>query len=90
MSQPSRQEPLAQRLPLEQLHGDEVPAFVLVDVVDGADVRVVERGRGARLAAEAFDRQRVAHELWRQQLEGHVAAETQVLSLVDSLDPAFA
>ena len=33
---------LAQRLPLEQLHGNEALAVVLADFVDRADVRMVE------------------------------------------------
>ena len=39
-------------LSLEQLHGDELRALVLVDFVDGADVRMVERRRRPRLAQE--------------------------------------
>ena len=40
-----------QRLALEQLHRDERPAVVVADVVNGADVRVVQRRGGARLRA---------------------------------------
>jgi hypothetical protein len=43
-------------LPLQQLHRDELGAFVLVDVVNRADVRVVERRRGPRFALEAIRR----------------------------------
>jgi hypothetical protein len=35
-------EALLQAPSLKILHGDEAPAIVLVDVVDGADVRVVQ------------------------------------------------
>jgi len=41
-----------ERPALEQLHDDEVFPAVFSDVVDGADVRVVQRGRRARLALE--------------------------------------
>ena len=37
---------VGERLPLEQLHRDERPAFVFADLVDRADVRVVQRGSG--------------------------------------------
>ena len=48
-------DPLRERLALEELHGDEVLALVLVDRVDGADPGVVE-GRGrAGLALEALE-----------------------------------
>ena len=64
-----------ERLPLEQLHSDERRAVVLADLVDGADVGVVERRRRARLAQEALERRRVLRHLVRQELERHLAAE---------------
>ena len=36
----------AQRLPLQQLHGDKRVTPVLVNIVDGADVGMVEGGGG--------------------------------------------
>jgi hypothetical protein len=47
---------LPQRLPLEQLHHDVRAAEVVADVVDRADVGVVERGGDARLALEPLER----------------------------------
>jgi hypothetical protein len=46
-------QPLAERLALEQLHGDEQLAVLLADVVELADVRVVDAGSRPRLALEA-------------------------------------
>jgi hypothetical protein len=51
---PLPDDPLFQRLAFEQLHGDEMPAFVLVDVVDGADVRVIQRRGRLGLPFEAL------------------------------------
>ena len=48
------QDALLQRLPLQQLHRDEVLAFVLVDVIDRADVGVIERRSRLGLALESF------------------------------------
>ena len=46
-----------ERLALEQLHRDEqVIALVVADVVDLADVRMIDARRGARLAPEALAR----------------------------------
>jgi hypothetical protein len=46
---------MLQRLPFEPLHHDEVLVAVEADVVDRADVRVIECRRGARSALKAFD-----------------------------------
>ncbi|HEV8523761.1 MAG TPA: hypothetical protein VGQ71_04625 [Terriglobales bacterium] len=43
-----------QRLALHQLHSDEGLAVVLADVMNGADVRMVEGGGGRRLALETL------------------------------------
>ena len=58
-------QPLRQRLALEQLHDDEVLALVLLDRVDRADARVVQRRRRARLALESLQRLRVVRQLVR-------------------------
>ena len=53
---------LSERLPFEQLHGDEQLAAVLADFVDLADVGMVDAGGGARFAPEALARGLVAPE----------------------------
>ena len=53
-------QPLGERLALEQLHRDEELAVVFADLVDLADVRMVDAGRGARFAPEALARRLVA------------------------------
>ena len=45
--------PRRQRLAFEVFHHQEVDALVAADVVQGADVRMVQRRDGARLALEA-------------------------------------
>ena len=65
-------------------------ALVLADVVDGADVGVVERGGGARLAAEARQRGGVAGHLFGQELERDLAAEPGVDGAVDDAHAAAA
>ena len=74
--------PLRQGLPLEQLHDDEVPAFVLLNRVDGADVGVIEGGSGARFALEALQQLAVLSHLGRKKLQGHAATELGVLGFV--------
>src|SRR5208282_4220255 len=50
---------LCQRLAFEQLHGDERPAGLLVNFVNGADIRVVEGGGSARFPLKSLKRVRL-------------------------------
>jgi len=43
-----------ERLPLQQLHNDEVLPFMLLDGVDHANIGVIESGRRASFALKAF------------------------------------
>ena len=88
--QPPRVQQLAQRLALEQLHHDEGPAGVVADVVDRADVRVVEPGGDARLALEPLERPGLGEQVRREHLDRHRALQTQVLGPVDGAHPARA
>ena len=45
-------QPRPQRLALEQLHHEEERPLMIPDIVQGADVRMVEAGDGLRLALE--------------------------------------
>jgi hypothetical protein len=63
---------------------------MLADVVQGADVRVVERRDGARLAEEPLHRLGVAARLVRQELDGDAAPQAQVFRRVDDAHAAAA
>ena len=75
---------MLQRLPFKQFHGDEWASFEFSDVVDGADVGMVQRRGGARLAAESLDRLRVWGNIFRKEFESDVAAEADVLGPIDN------
>src|SRR5216684_6252264 len=47
-----------ERLTLEQLHGNERLALMLLDLIDRRDIRVIEGGSSACLTLEAFERLR--------------------------------
>ena len=79
-----------QREAVEKLHGDEALAFVLADFVDGADVRMVQRGSGAGLAAKTFESLWVLRDVVGEELEGDKAAQGGVLGLVNNAHPAAA
>ena len=71
-----------QRDPIQVFHGDEPEAVVVRDLVDGADVGMVQGGGGPGFAAEAFQRLRIVRHFIGQELEGDEAAEHRVLGLV--------
>jgi hypothetical protein len=62
-------------LPFQQLHGDEGAALEFVNVVDCADVRMIEGGCGASLALKALQGLSVRRNYIGQELEGYHAAK---------------
>jgi len=83
-------QPVDQDLPLEVLHHDEVDPVLGVDVVDGADVGVVQRGQRPGLELESRHPIGVRGVRPRQHLERHVALEPGVARPVDLTHPAGA
>src|SRR5262249_22097338 len=80
--QRSSQDALAKGLAFEQFHHNEIFAIPLSDLVNGADVRVIQsRGRPG-LAAKAFERLRVGINIFGKKLEGDETAEVDVFRLV--------
>ena len=74
---------LIERLPVEQLHRDELPALELADVVDRADRRMIEGRGGSRLALEPLERQLIRGRVGGQEFQRERAAEPRVLGLVN-------
>jgi hypothetical protein len=69
-------------LPFKQLHGDERALFGFADVVDRADMRVVQ-GRGCtRLSLETLQRHRISLGVLGKELKRNAAAEPGVFGLV--------
>ena len=71
-----------ERLPFEQLHGDEVPPALMPDLVNRADVGMVQRGGGARFTLETFQRLGIGGELFGQEFQSNMATEAEVLGFV--------
>ena len=88
--QPLPEDALLQRLALEQLHRNEVLPLMLVDVVDGADVRMIQGGGRLGLPLESLQRMAVLGQLFGQELQGDGALEPGVLGLVDDTHAAAA
>ena len=81
-------EALDERLSVEILHDEEVGAVVAPDVVQCADVRMIQRGHGARLALEALAGLRVVGDVGGQNFDSNIAVEPRVARFVDLAHPA--
>ena len=79
-----------QGLAAETLHHDEQMSVVLADFVDGADVGMIQRRRGARLAAKAFESLRILRGIVGKKFQSDEAAELSVFRFVDDTHPSAA
>ena len=77
-------------LALQQLHGDEGTAFEFADVVNRADVRMVQRRCGARLAVESLDGRGIVRRLLGEKFERDAAPQARVAGAVDHAHSAAA
>ena len=84
-------EPRAQRLALDELHGDEQAHLAGADVVDGDDVGVRQPRQRLRLALQArAHRRRVVGAIGAQHLERDGAVELRIVRAVDHAHAALA
>ncbi len=79
---------VAQGAALQVFHHEKRTAGGGVDVVERADIGMVECGNGASLALEALYRDGVAGELFGEKLQRDGAAQTNVFGLVDDTHAA--
>jgi hypothetical protein len=77
-----------ERFTIQQFHGDELLVLGPVNLVDGANARMVQRRRSAGFALKAFQGLRIARNIRGQELEGDVAAKVEVFSLIHYAHPA--
>ena len=75
---------------VEELHDHEGSAIFLADVMDGADVGMIERRRRSRLTAEALQRLRDREPRFGEKLERDKTAQAGVLGLVHHTHAATA
>ena len=76
-------EPRGQRLALEMRHDQVVGAIDAADVVDAADVGMIQRSDSSCLAFEAGSQIRIVSDFTRQNLDRHRAIEAGVAGFVD-------
>ena len=71
-------QPFGERLAFNQLQHERAKIAVVLDVIDGSNIRVVDRGEDARFALESLQSVGIGRESRRQNLDGHFAAEPRV------------
>src|SRR5271156_2956512 len=74
---------MLQRGAVQKLHGDEGFAALIVNLVDGANVGMIQRGGGLGFTLETAKRLRIFRYVVRQELQRDKPAEFYVLSLVN-------
>ncbi len=79
---------VGERLPFEELHHQEIGAILVADVVQRADVRMIQRRDSACFAIEPFTELRIAGELRRQDFDGDVASQPRIARAIDFAHPA--
>ncbi len=83
-------EPVLQRRALQILHGDERSPVLLADVIDRADVRVVQRRGGPGLALKAAQGRGITGSSSETNFSDHRAVKPRVYGLVDHAHAAAA
>ena len=83
-------DPVLERHAVQVLHDQEGAAVVLADVVDGADVGMIQGGGCLGLAAEALQSLMILGEVVGEKFESDEAAEAGVLGFVDDAHSAAA
>ncbi len=74
---------MLQRHAIEKFHGDESLTVLLANVMNRADVGVVERGSSLRFALEAAERLRIASHFVGKKFQGDKSAQPGILGLVN-------
>ena len=79
-----------QRQSVKELHRQKPLPFMVGDFVNGADVRVVQRGSGARFPAKTLQRLRILGHIIGQKFQGDKSAKHRVFRLIDDAHAAAA
>src|SRR5579864_1345902 len=72
---------LLQRRAFQILHRNKTRAVVLANLINRADVRMIQCGSGARLSPEAFQGMRVLRQVFGKKLDGHEASKFKIFGL---------
>src|SRR5438309_6147229 len=81
-------DPMSERLPLQQFHGNEGSSIDLIYFVNSADVRMVQRGRSLGLPLKTAESLCIVGEFIRKELKGDVATQLEIFRLVHNTHSA--
>src|SRR6201993_1284183 len=81
---------MLQRHAFEVFHGDEAGTIALADLIDSADVGMVESRGGAGFSPEAFERGSVLSDVIGKEFQGDEPTEREVFGFVDHTHAATA
>lgn len=81
-------QPYGKGLAVDELHHEKVNPVIVPDVMDGADIWMVERRHGARFPLEPRTTLRIIHPLGGQHFYRDFPAEARIESLIDLSHPA--
>src|ERR1700722_15411644 len=74
---------LGKRLAVEELHNQEFGAVLRADIVEMADVRVIQRGNSTGLALETLLEFGIVGQMSGQNLDGNRSIEARIFGAVD-------
>jgi hypothetical protein len=65
-----------------------VLALELIDLIDRADMRMIERRRRSGFALKTIERLRILFRLGRQKFKSYLASQPEIFGLIDDAHPA--
>jgi hypothetical protein len=77
-----------QRLPFHEFHGNKCPIAHFIDLIDGADIRMIEGRGGFGFALKSAESLSVARDIVGQEFKRDKTTEFQVLGLIHDAHPA--
>ena len=74
---------MLERAPFQKFHGDEGAAAIFADIVNRADVGMIQRGGGLCFALKTLERLRIVFKFRRQKFQRHRAVQLGVFRFVN-------
>ncbi len=76
-------ERVLERAPLQKFHGDEGAAAIFADIVNRANVGMIQSGSSLRFALKTLERLRIVFKFRREKFQRDGAVQFRVFGLVD-------